>query len=743
MADETAARHPSDSGNERARNQFRGSAEERALDWLHRTQSPAFGAVSTLELVQVDPSGRFVAGIGTILSSLKVAARSVVVVVTVASGELSILPGSPTAFCWFGDRIAVVSGRRVRLWDPAEGVPAGLGEDAGTKPGLDPGLNGGRIAGLAGSDVGNQASEHVGNQAHDHSDGDGVDDRVDLGGAAEFLATSPGGGRLLAVVAVPQPDNYDASEQLLPEAGQVEPLVFTGVPEQPRRLVIVDPTAGTANVVPTDVNVWEACWLDDNRILAVASETAGETGWYHSALVVLDAATGTVTELYRPVEGVQLALPLVHDGHCLAVEAICSDRGVVAGDVVIVDPAGDIHKPTLGADVTCLTSAGIGAIGFTGLRGLETVVGLIDPDSHTGRIVWSTPETFYGSSPQVTIDAAGTFYGVLESYDRYPQLVSLRGDSVTTIVDFAHPGSVEIRRTGGVMRQISWTAPDGRTVEGLFVSPDSPGPHSLLLNVHGGPVAAWRNRWGIANHDRHPYVGLLAENGIASLYVNPRGSHGRGQEFTGLIHGDMAGADMNDLLSGIDHLIAEGLVDPAALAVTGNSYGAQMSAWLVTQTDRFAAAICTSPVVDFTTQHHSSNIPDFDRIFLDAEVESDSSAYVTRSPLRYVSRVTTPTMLTAGLMDKCTPPAQAVPFHQALRRNGVPTELVLYPRQGHGITGFPETADFLGRLLGWLERHLPAERPAMEHAGHGHRGERPRGDEHGGEAHRCSAPGGR
>ena len=111
---------------------------------------------------------------------------------------------------------------------------------------------------------------------------------------------------------------------------------------------------------------------------------------------------------------------------------------------------------------------------------------------------------------------------------------------------------------------------------------------------------------------------------------------------------------------------------------------------------------------DWVSQHYTSNIPQFDELFLQDTPDSQDSAYFHESPLFRIGR--TRTLLTAGLRDKCTPPQQAVEAHQALLRNGIDTELVLYPRQGHGVRGFPETADYLTRTLTWFQRYLPAHR---------------------------------
>lgn len=133
-----------------------------------------------------------------------------------------------------------------------------------------------------------------------------------------------------------------------------------------------------------------------------------------------------------------------------------------------------------------------------------------------------------------------------------------------------------------------------------------------------------------------------------------------------------------------------------------------MSCWLVTQDQRFAAAVPISPTTNWHSQHHTSNIGAFDTIFLDDDPYAAGGRHYDRSPVMYAARARTPTLLIAGARDRCTPPGQAVEFHSALREHGVESRLAIYPREGHGVRAFPARVDAAARLLGWFERHMPA-----------------------------------
>jgi len=140
----------------------------------------------------------------------------------------------------------------------------------------------------------------------------------------------------------------------------------------------------------------------------------------------------------------------------------------------------------------------------------------------------------------------------------------------------------------------------------------------------------------------------------------------------------------------------------------GGSYGGFMAGWLVTQTDRFAASVAVSPVTDWYSQHLTSNIGHWDRLILRDEVANPGGEYFRRSPIAFAHRAKTPTLLTAGSVDRCTPPGQARELYQALLESGVETELAVYPGEGHGVRKLPAALDWIARIAGWFERYMPA-----------------------------------
>ncbi|WP_235619294.1 alpha/beta hydrolase family protein [Embleya scabrispora] len=541
------------------------------------------------------------------------------------------------------------------------------------------------------------------------------------GGAVEYLSWSPDGSALLLGVAAYGADlaGGQGSGTIADGPGEMPdwaPEVDSNSSEDGARSVWIaelgtEPGNGTVRQVSrAGTNVWEACWAGPDALVCVAGSGAGEESWYTADLRRIAVADGSETVLRTG--GRQFGVPSASpSGRAVAVvEALCSDRGVVAGDLVLiaVDSAGgaadSVRIDTNGVDVTSTGWPAEDRLGWAGIGGLDTVVGEVDRASGKVTEVWRGTETFGGRYPELSFSPHG-HAGVRHGWDRFPELAIVAGRSVRTVASLTHPGADYVSAKAGVAEEVTWTAPDGTAIQGILCRPAGPGPFPLITHLHGGPVWSFRNSWSLAFQG----TPLLVSRGYAVLNPNPRGSAGRGQRFAEGVFGDMGGAGAQDVLSGIDAMVARGIADPERLGVMGGSYGGFLSAWLITQDERFAAAAPTAPVTDWISLHHTTNMPHFDRTFLADEPRSFTGHYVERSPLRHASNVRTPTLLTGGALDRCTPPGQAREFHRALVESDVESTLVVYPQEGHGVSGFPAVIDHCARVLAWFDAYMAPE----------------------------------
>jgi dipeptidyl aminopeptidase/acylaminoacyl peptidase len=241
---------------------------------------------------------------------------------------------------------------------------------------------------------------------------------------------------------------------------------------------------------------------------------------------------------------------------------------------------------------------------------------------------------------------------------------------------------------------------DGTNVEGFLYAPARKAP--VVLSIHGGPH-------GMLGYAFTGAFQLNASRGYATVAINPRGSSGYGQRFSDGCVNDWGGGDYRDLMAGLDYVLeTHPALDRTRLAVRGGSYGGYMTNWVITQTQRFKAAVSLAGLSNLISFYGTSLYQDL----MHAEFGGFPWAgghydlLWQRSPLRDVERVTTPTLFLHGEQDNDVPITQAEEMYVALRRRGVESMLVRYPREGHGFHEPKHQLDSTLRELEWLDRFL-------------------------------------
>jgi dipeptidyl aminopeptidase/acylaminoacyl peptidase len=534
-------------------------------------------------------------------------------------------------------------------------------------------------------------------------------------GIAEHHRWSPDGRRILLVVAGEHAEQADGlgsgtvgqGAAAADRPAWVPDVETSGGEDEWRSAWTLDPASGEVRRISSEgLNVWEAAWLGDDRVVAIVSDGPAEDAWYGARVVALDAATGVVTELWTPewqlgfVEGAP-------DGRRAAViEAVGSDRYFVAGALAILDAAGGaVIIDTPGVDVASARWLDGERLLALGVSGMETVALAIDLRTGEARETFRTRSTSTSLFPMVSpLGTGGEFVTILDGPEAPGRVVAIRGRDETTVLGSEHAGRDRVRACIAERHVETWASRDGTRIEGLLTVPHGEPPFATVLWVHGGPVDAVG--WGFPSAD----LAVLVEAGYAVLMPNPRGSIGRGRDFAAFVVGDMGGEESHDLLSGLDHLVSLGIADPARLAVGGVSYGGYMAALLPAVDDRFAAAVVGSPLTDLISSHYGSSLSVFVRDYVGGRPTDQVQRYLDRSPVFAGSRLRTPTLLVTGLRDRATPVGQAVEMFRALREQGVPTELVVYPEEGHGVRAYPARIDWIARAVMWLERYAPARR---------------------------------
>ncbi|HWQ35221.1 MAG TPA: S9 family peptidase [Blastocatellia bacterium] len=249
---------------------------------------------------------------------------------------------------------------------------------------------------------------------------------------------------------------------------------------------------------------------------------------------------------------------------------------------------------------------------------------------------------------------------------------------------------------------IKWKGPDNFDIEGVLVRPlgyVAGKKYPLILQIHGGPYGRFSDSY-------NSRAQIWAALGYAVLMPNPRGSTGYGHAFTVANVGDWGGKDFQDIMAGVDAVIAKGVADADKCVVMGGSYGGFMTFWTITQTDRFKAAIGHAAISDWYSFHGQSDIPGLMEYGFKGTPWTATETYRRWSPMTYIDRVKTPILITHGERDMRVNIQQGEQYYRSLKKRGVETVFLRYPREGHGIQEPNHQIDLQARQLEWFDKHL-------------------------------------
>ena len=264
----------------------------------------------------------------------------------------------------------------------------------------------------------------------------------------------------------------------------------------------------------------------------------------------------------------------------------------------------------------------------------------------------------------------------------------------------------------GRQERLAWVAEDGLALDGLLILPPgktrADGPFPLITLVHGGPYGRFADSFQL---NWAPSGQWLATHGYAVFLPNPRGGQGHGIAFAAAVAGAVGLEDYRDIIAGLDRLVAEGVADPARLGIGGWSQGGYMTAWAVGQTDRFRAGVMGAGVSDWGMMVAESDVPHFEAALGGSTGWEGVGPHRhdALSPASFVHRVRTPVLILHGERDERVPVGQGRYFARGLRAYGVPFELVVYPREPHGIQERNHQLDLLRRTRAWFDRWLRPE----------------------------------
>jgi dipeptidyl aminopeptidase/acylaminoacyl peptidase len=491
--------------------------------------------------------------------------------------------------------------------------------------------------------------------------------------------------------------------------------------------------AAPALVTPPDLHVYEFDWSQDSKGLAyVAADPPGENNWWVAKLYTqtIGSAPKAIlepAEVAGPLHGLQIAVPRWSpDGKAIAfIGGLMSDQGSTGGDVWIVSSAGDAPRnlsqgrPTTPAwiewagnehlYVNELAGGNVQLIRFR-LQGDRTSPG---GEISFGSPIFSIPGSVGDGRMELSLSAtadrslfvfhASTFEHPPEIYAAKPGTVMNPG--LAGVIQLSHLND-GVRPGWGPSVSLSWKSDSFRAQGWLMLPKDfDPGKkYPMIVLVHGGPSSAELSRWGGNNGLSATAFSAL---GYFVLQPNPRGSFGQGEEFTQANRKDFGYGDLRDILAGVDTVLAKYPVDPNRVGITGWSYGGFMTMFAVTQTGRFKAAVAGAGISDWESYYGENSIDQWMMPFFGATVYDDPAIYQKSSAINFIKQAHTPTLLVVGDRDGECPAPQSYEFWHALRSQHVPTQLVVYPNEGHGFADPSHRRYVLERAAEWFGRYMP------------------------------------
>jgi dipeptidyl aminopeptidase/acylaminoacyl peptidase len=483
-----------------------------------------------------------------------------------------------------------------------------------------------------------------------------------------------------------------------------------------QRVYTVNTADGAGHwLTPDRLHVYEFAWAPNSKEIAmIAANPPGENTWWIAKLYAQSVAGGDPRVILDPVtvsgplHGLQIAVPRWSpDGKRLSlIGGLMSDQGSTGGDIYVVDADGkhlvDV-TPNIDGTPTYAVWTGDHTLGFIEDRRGHSLAVDWDADKHAplpnGEVDLGEVSITGGPIKNaVTFTAAngGLVAFVESSFTAQPEIWTLDGHN--DVHQLTHLNATRTR-PANKFESIEWEN-DGFHVQGWLTYPKDYDPskkYPMIVEVHGGPSASAGPRGGA------PWAGL----GYFYFQPNPRGSYGQGEKFVQANRKDFGYGDLRDILTGIDAIEKKVSVDDHRIGLTGWSYGGFMSMFAATQTNRFRTIVAGAGISDWKSYYGENSIDQWMIPFFGASVYDDPAVYAKSSAIEYIKNAKTSMLIIVGDRDGECPAPQSFEMWHALRAQGVKTQLVVYPNEGHGFTNPQHIRDRTEREVRWFAENMP------------------------------------
>ena len=493
-----------------------------------------------------------------------------------------------------------------------------------------------------------------------------------------------------------------------------------------QRVATVDAGGGAVHLLtPGNTYVYEFGWTPDSqRVAFIGAPPPGDNNWWLAKLYVQDAqADARATAILDPstvkgsLHGLQMALPRFSpDGQRIAfIGGLMSDQGATGGDLYAVSVnGGEPVNLTPGTRVTPSWFAWSGAqqMVVAQISNGQGQVALYSVDAERAapvRTLFTLPASIGDGSAEMALSLSSDrsrLAFVQSSYTEAGEVhAGALGDTPPAAVTHFN---TDLKPAWGKAESVEWDN-EGHHVQGWLLYPanyDAAKSYPMIVAVHGGPSSAVIPRWPGVGFGGVPFSAL----GYFVFMPNPRGSFGQGEAFVQANRKDFGHGDLRDILAGVDTIEKKLPVDDKRLGLTGWSYGGFMSMFIPTQTQRFRAVVAGAGIANWQSYYGQNLIDQWMIPFFGASVYDDPQAYAKSSAINFIKQTKSPTLIVVGDRDAECPAPQSFEYWHALRAQGVPTSLVVYPNEGHHFVDPGHQRDVLQRALMWFETYLPPSR---------------------------------
>ncbi|MDQ3548570.1 MAG: S9 family peptidase [Chloroflexota bacterium] len=537
-------------------------------------------------------------------------------------------------------------------------------------------------------------------------DGGEARELTDVRGGVAGFCWLTGTGRRIAYLAV---DARDEDEEKRRDGERDDANVY-GTFWPLARIVVCDLDTGDERSIDTgNTHVSDIVPAPDgNRLAVVISETPEIDSLLATGqIAVIDLNSGSLTEV---VDLGFWASSIVwgRDGQHLYFVGASGDTPVSSSQLWTVEASGSGKPRCISVDAPHCFGSLIRATDRDEVLaliacGVESEIHRIDLDTDEHTVITHIAGDING----ISASQDGSVIGILASTpDRPDDLYVLRdGGHPERVSNFhAFIDAMEL----GPQEVLTWERA-GFGLDGILIWPpgksSADGPLPCIVSIHGGPYGRWPNEF-ITRFGR-----WIAQHGYLVFLPNPRGGQGHGAAFAESILNTVGNEDYLDIMSGVDLLIEQGLADPDKLGCGGWSQGGFMTAWIVGHTTRFKAGVMGAGVSDWGMMTATSDIPTYEQYMGGGNPYDGAGphSFDAQSPASFVSSVKTPVLIVHGENDERVPVSQGIHFFRGLRRYGVPTELVTYLREPHGIQERNHQIDLNRRIAEWFQRWIPVE----------------------------------